>query len=109
MVFRDLPSMHQRGASNWPPLWIGTGANYRSRIKGEMGTLKSVWISQDETRCILTIDYNGISYVGSMLFDDASVCQSVYKLFCEHRGRPIAEIGGIKVNMHSSEEKASPQ
>jgi len=74
-----------------------------------MGTLKSVWISQDKTMCILTIECNGISYVGSLLFDDPSVCQSAYKLFCEHRGSPITEIGGIKVNIESSGEEAAPE
>jgi len=54
------------------------------------------------------MEYHGMLYVGSLLFDDSSGCQFAYEFFCEHRGSSIAEIGGVNVNVQSSEEKAAP-
>jgi hypothetical protein len=97
MVLRDHPLMRYHGLPNWPPTWSWTGGLNNKHPTGEIGILKSVELSnvQPADRCFLTIEHEGSSYMGCLLFDDHAFCRYVAKLLDSHCNRPIADIGSL--------------
>lgn len=50
-----------------------------------------------DTRCYLIIEFEGETYMGTLLFRDAIFCHQVYELLQKHIARPIKEIGDVDV------------
>jgi len=99
MELRSHPSMTYRGTSNWPPVWNTAGTGHRKCVRGEIGTLKSAWISRQEpqTLCILTTVHDDTLYTALLYFDDSSFCRRCYNLFTDHRGKSIADIASMEI------------
>src|SRR5262245_43177102 len=104
MKLRDHPLMSNRGTRNWPPTWnkIGGGsiAVPGEIQRGEIGILKRVLLSQIEpyARCYLSIEFNRMDYMGTLVFDDAMFCRQIYELLKQHCGESIKEIGDLDVS-----------
>jgi hypothetical protein len=99
MVLRDHPLMRYHGLPSWPPAWSWTGGLDNKHPTGEIGILKSVELSnvQPANRCFLSIEHEGSSYMGCLLFDDVVFCQQITELLRSCCNRPVAEIGGLDV------------
>jgi hypothetical protein len=98
MELRKHPLMTYRGAGNWPPVWTWfSGKKNTLRPSGEVGTLVDVAPSKidPDGKCFLTIDHEGTSYVGCLLFDDGPFCQQIARLMQRHLHYPLEYIGGI--------------
>jgi len=50
------------------------------------------------TCLFLFIEYDGITYTGSMYFDDPRFCSDVYHLVENCVGRTVVEIGDVDVS-----------
>jgi len=99
MFLRDHPLMMYRRRSNWPPVWLCTGG-YDQHPKGEVGTLKAVFRSDNQppNRCFLLVSHEDSEYLGCLLFDDQAFCHQVMELLKGHCNRSIAEVGGLDVS-----------
>lgn len=51
------------------------------------------------TCLFLFIEYDGVSYTGSMYFDDPRFCIDLYHLVEDYVGRSIAQIGDVDVSL----------
>jgi hypothetical protein len=92
--------MRYHGLSNWPPSWLWIRGEENRHPIGEVGILKSVELSHvlPANRCFLSIDYEGSSYMGCLLFDDVAFCQDIVEPLQSCCNRPIAEIGRLDVS-----------
>jgi hypothetical protein len=100
VTLRMHPLMSYRGVPNWPPAWTWIDGKKGKRLKGEVGVLRKIGISEIEptSRCFLYIEYEGASCIGCLLFDDPSFCREIAGLLQGCRGRSIAEIGDLDVS-----------
>ena len=100
MLLRNHPLMRYRGLSNWPPAWLWIDGVENKHPRGEIGILTSVEVSNvpPANRCFLSIDYEGSSYMGCLLFDDVAFCQDIVEPLQSSCNRPIAEIGRLDVS-----------
>jgi len=101
MELRNHPLMSYRSGSNWPPAWTWiSGKKKNLNPSGEFGTLVEVTPSKLDPhgKCFLTIQYEGASYVGCLLFDDGVFCQQVAQLLQRHIRYPLEYIGGIDLS-----------
>ena len=100
MKLRDHPLMSYHGVLNWPPAWVWIDGPEEKRLEGEIGILRSVFLSkrQPANRCFLLIFHEGSSYLGCLLFNDPTFGKHITELlrFCHNRS--IAEIGSIDVS-----------
>ena len=82
---------------SWPPIWSRTEGTGESQLSGEIGTLNSVSISRVEpfTTCYLMMDLDGTSYIGTLYFDNPSICRQVFDLLQRRDGLSIQQIGDL--------------
>ena len=75
MLLREHPLMRYKGVPSWPPTWTWTDGLENKHPQGEIGVLKAVALSniQPADRCFLYIEHEGSSYIGCLLFDDATL------------------------------------
>jgi hypothetical protein len=99
MLLRDHPLMSYKGAPSWPPTWTWIDGTEGKHPKGEVGILRSVYLSKilRANRCFLLIRYEESSYMGCLLFDDEMFCAQIAKLLQDYCNRPISEIGSIEL------------
>lgn len=99
MTLRDHPLMSYRGISNWPPVWTKTRDDNVKTVKGEVGVLTYVYCNARwSTKCFLVIDYKGETYVGTLFFQNHSICKQVTDLMSKNIHRPISEIGELDLS-----------
>jgi hypothetical protein len=100
MKLRDHPLMTRKsGIKLWPPPWTSSVQDKPHWPRGEVGTLQRVWMHPRLGTCLfLFIECDGISYTGSMYFDDPRFCIDLYHLVRDHIGGPVAEIGDVDVS-----------
>ena len=99
MKLRDHPGMNYRGIPNWPPVWTRAGRNDTKTAIGEIGVLVYVYGNERvSNKCYLVIDYDGETYVGTLLFSDQSLCGQILKILRQHIGKPISDIGELDVS-----------
>lgn len=104
MRLRDHPLMSYRGTPTWPPTWNKTGGGSRALPGetqiGEIGTLQQVLLSKIEpcVRCYLLIEFRQMTYMGTLIFDDAMFCRQIGDLLQQHCGIPIKHIGDLDVS-----------
>jgi hypothetical protein len=103
MQLRDCPLMSHRGTRNWPPTWNKTGggslAGPYETLRGEIGTLEKVLLSKSKpyNTCYLLIEFRHMTYVGTLIFDDAMFCRQLCELLQNHHlGKSIKEIGDLE-------------
>jgi hypothetical protein len=69
-------------------------------LRGEIGTLEKVSLSKIEpyNTCHLLIEFRHMTYVGTLIFDDATFCRQLCELLQNHHlGKSIKEIGDLDV------------
>lgn len=92
MTYRHLP--------NWPPAWMWIDGGENKHPRGELGTLRDIQMSAvlPQNRCFLTMEYDGATYMGCLLCDDATFCAQLVELLQTHYGRSIQDIGDLDVS-----------
>lgn len=103
MELRSHPLMTYRGVANWPPTWTkrDVGADLPKNIlRGEIGTLDRVIRSRIEphARMFLVIQFASNSYMGTLLFKDATFCRYIADVLLAHLGKTIKEIGDLDLS-----------
>lgn len=98
MDLRNHPLMRRGNVRNWLPVWSAIAGEIRT-ITGEIGVLKSVtYHDLYPLRCHLTIEHQGEDFMGTLLFDDASVCWLITNILKKHTCCSIKDIGGLDVS-----------
>ena len=104
MQLRDHPLMSHRGVRNWPPTWTKTSGSSRAvpgqTLRGEVGILEQILLSKIEpfNRCYLLITVRYMTYMGTLVFDDAVFCRQIAGLLQQNCGKPIKEIGDLDLS-----------
>jgi len=98
---RDHPLMSYRGRRNWPPVWTRIRGREEKHPQGEVGILQEVRWSPIQVRPFdrfyLVIDFEFATYIGCLLFDDATFCLQIQHLLRDHCGCSIESIGGLDI------------
>ena len=98
MELRNHPLMRRGSVRNWPPVWSAIAGEVRA-ITGEIGVLKSVtYRDLYPRRCHLTIEHEGENFIGTLLFDDPSVCWLIRNILEKHTRRSIKDIGSLDIS-----------
>ena len=91
--------MSYGGVKNWPPVWTRTERQVVKTIKGEVGLLTYVHSNpMVSSKCYLVIEYEGETYVGTLIFDTHDFCKLVGQLLTFNLRRPITEIGDLDLS-----------
>lgn len=100
MRLRDHPLMTYHGVRNWPPSWTWRGGENNTKLRGEVGVLRDVFISQIEprTRLFLIIEYAGNEFIGCLMFTDGTFCCQMYDLLKQQCGKRIEDLGSLEVS-----------
>jgi len=100
LSLRDHPLMSYRRLGNWPSEWSWLSGQPNKNVRGEIGVLRSIVISdaQSPASCFLYIDHEGASYMGCLLFSDPIFCREVVTLLEGYLNRSIEEIGSLDVS-----------
>ena len=48
------------------------------------------------TKCYLTIEHEGERFIGTLRFDDPTICRFIMSMLKSHIGRSIEDIGGTE-------------
>jgi hypothetical protein len=99
MKLRDHPLMTYHGVRNWPPMWAPVAHEGEKTLNGEIGILKRVDCQvRFSNRCFLTIEVGGESYVGTLLFDDATFCWLVGRILQKNIGDSTKDVGDLDLS-----------
>ena len=105
MELRSHPLM----LHSWPPEWLPAVPAKDSKIlNGEIGVLKYVLCRASDNHCFLVILHEGHGYVGTLRFDDMSVCQELSKILEAHIKSTIKEIGDLDLEWPKSNHVPNP-
>ena len=98
MRLRNHPLLSYENKPTWPPRWLWIEGENKNPT-GEIGILKRVTCSSlvQPNRCFLQIQHQGSTYVGSIAISDFSFFGRVRKLFQEHCGKLISDIGNLEL------------
>ena len=100
MLLRNHPMMTYQNRRSWPPLWLYCGGSDNTHPLGEVGLLKTVYLSavNPSTRCFLVMEHAGAEYMGDISVSDAAFCSKIYAVLRRHCGKMIQEIGDIDIS-----------
>ena len=97
MKFRDHPQLKSKGFRSWPPLWVDVQTKAWKVITGEVGVLMDVRMKNaDFPRLFVTIQHQGVSFVGVLFLDSERFCTKVYEFLQTCIGRDIKEISDLE-------------
>ena len=67
--------------------------------RGEIGTLDGAWMHEFLDQCVfLYVNHGGLSYTGSLYFDNHVSALMVFNFLKSAVGRSIAEVGDLDVS-----------
>jgi hypothetical protein len=100
MLLRNHPLLTYRNSRSWPPTWVYCGGLDDTHPRGEVGILKTVYISviKPPNSCHLIMEYAGAEYMGTLYVSDAALCLDIFEALLRHCGKAIQEIGNIDLS-----------
>ena len=99
MKLRDLPMMSHDGVRYWPPVWSQARDNNLRTMRGEVGILTYVhYNAQVSSKCYLTMEHEGDTYVGSLTFRDKALTDKICGVLSLHLKKAIKEIGDLDLS-----------
>ena len=100
MLLRNHPLLTYWNGRSWPPNWLWCGGFDDAHPRGEIGILKTIFISRvkPSTSCFLVMEHAGAEYLGELFVSDAPLCSEIYKVLLRHCGKMIQEIGDIALS-----------
>lgn len=100
MKLRDHPVLTYRGVHLWPPVWVHSRTTPIRKAIGEIGILTEVVVhDKAPAELFLRIKYDGLQYVGCLLFSDPGVSHRLYDILKGFSGHPIKEIGDFDLSV----------
>ena len=71
----------------------------RELSAGEIGVLTQVaYYPRFPLRCHLTIEHEGENFIGTVLFDDPTICRFIVKILKSQIGHSIKDIAGMDIS-----------
>jgi hypothetical protein len=106
MLLRDHPLLTYQNIRTWPPPWLYCGGFDNTSPLGEVGILKTVFVSavNPSTRCFLIMEHAGAEYMGELSMGDAAFCSEIYQVLLRHCGKTIQEIGDVDLIERTAEQ-----
>ena len=100
MQLREHPLMRYHGVPNWPPVWTWRGGDARRNIRGEVGVVRDVFLSNIEprTRLYLIMEHQENEYIGCLLFNDSVFCAQIYTFMNTCRGKTLEQLGNLEID-----------
>lgn len=100
MLLRETPLLMHQHSRSWPPTWVYCGGLDNTHPRGEVGILKTVYLSvvKPSTGCYLIMEHAGAEYMGTLFVNDAALCLEIYEVLLRHCGKAIQEIGNIDLS-----------
>jgi hypothetical protein len=100
MLLRNHPLFTYRNSRSWPPDWLWCGGFDDAHPRGEIGILKTIFISRvkPSTSCFLIMDHAGAEYMGDLFISDAAFCLKIHAVLVRNCGKTIQEIGDIDLS-----------
>jgi hypothetical protein len=99
MQLRDHPLVSFFGRHSWPPVWTWIGGQRDQYLRGELGVLKEVRLSERPAqKCFLVMEHENALYMGCLLISDHAFCEQIFELIGKHRGYSVKAIGDINVD-----------
>lgn len=87
--------MKYRGEPNWPPPYLTQ--EYRQELIDEFGILRHVALDDKVSNgCFLTVEMNGLGYVGYLRFDDWKFRSKFVDAANKYLDKPIKVIGDLE-------------
>jgi hypothetical protein len=87
--------MKYRGTPNWPPCYLTQ--DYRRELLDEFGILRYVAFDPKvPNRCFVTVEMDGLGYVGYLQFDDLTFRWEFLNSIKGHLNKPIRAIGDLE-------------
>jgi hypothetical protein len=85
--------------NRWPPLWTWVAGTGNRRLDSESAILKNVAVSEFEgvSGCHLLVEHEASYFIGTLLFDDVSLCGRVCEVLLDHCGESIQSIGELAI------------
>src|SRR4030095_7550716 len=77
---RTHPLLTYWNGRSWPPDWLWCGGFDNTHPRGEVGILKTVFVSlvKPSTSCFLVMEHAGAEYLGEFFVSDAAFCLEMY-------------------------------
>ena len=98
MQLRNHPFMRNHRLQEWPPVWGRSTSGEAKTVTGELGILQYVHYNPRVSgTCYLVMDFKGEPYVGTLVFENHSVCKIVGDLLSRHLKKTIQEIGDLEL------------
>ena len=99
-MLRNHPLLTYWNGRSWPPDWLWCGGFDNTHPRGEVGFLKTVFISRvkPSTSCFLIMEHAGAEYIGDLFISDAAFCMQIYTVLLRHCGKTLHEIGDIDLS-----------
>ena len=95
---RDHPVMSYGGMTTWPPVWKPARQGSLETVRGEVGVLAYAHSNPNVSgKCYLVMEYEGETYVGTLIFESHALCRKVSDLINRHLKKPIKEIGDLEL------------
>ena len=100
MQLRNHRLMSYHGLPNWPPIWTWIGGEENKYPRGEVGILKTVFVSvvKPSTSCFLVMEHAGAEYLSEFFVSDAAFCLEMYAVLLRNCDKTIQEIGDIDLS-----------
>ena len=99
MELRSHPFMRYHGLENWPPVWTRARKDVVKRVTGEVGVLEYVHFNPNaSSKCYLVMDYQGETYVSTMVFESPVCCKIVGGFLNHHLKKTLKEIGDLDLS-----------
>lgn len=91
------------GRHSWPPVWTWIGGKQDRYLRGEIGALKEVRLTESNMpgqmqKCFLVIEHEDALYMGCLLISDPSFCRQLFILLQNERGHSIESIGSLDLS-----------
>ena len=89
-----IRTLEWRGLSMWPPEWTISDQGL-----GEAGVLEAVYLRRDLNPKLISVVVNhwGDIRKGILVLEDPALLEALYLKLKQHVGRPLTEIGDLKI------------
>ena len=111
MLLRNHPLLTYWNGRSWPPDWLWCGGFDNTHPRGEVGILKTVFVSsvKPSSSCFLVMEHAGAEYLGEFFVSDAAFCLEMYAVLLRNCDKTIQEIGDINLSDTSQHLPENPR
>jgi len=98
-TLRNKLIMSHKVSNRWPPVWTWVAGTGSRQLEGDSAILQDVAVSEGDgvIRCHLLVEHEASHFVGTLLFDDVSLCRRVCEVLLDRCGESIQSIGEVAI------------